>query len=438
MHLRVAAGVCALSTGLLIAGPAVAIASADTGSEGAAATDASTRPSTPARGPIGSIADSLRKAVEDTAQTAVQGVTGTLSALGKSNPQQSSSVKPPKMNFGGTPTVHGSTGTETAADEPVVVDTSADETAAPDAAAVELTAAEGSGSATPPAPIVAAPPAPTFPAAAAPVVPALPVVPDVVTPVSNVIAALGASIASAPALVASLPTSTTPVSDVLASLQTLLNSVVDASTPLVQLPSDLSDLLGVVAAIPGTTTGVPAGGVGSSVATRSPLTAPVPGPVMPIQLLPGFEVAPAPPVVGGPPTLLDLTATASGAGVTNSVTTQAAPAAGASVLSIVERVIGAVVATVSITALLAMALPGILGLLGTCAAGMRIGYRQAKAGSELPATAIARFVGSGPVGVVRSGSQVSMRPRIIRPASRAPRAADSARSTTLQLLDRAV
>ena len=88
------------------------------------------------------------------------------------------------------------------------------------------------------------------------------------------------------------------------------------------------------------------------------------------------------------------------------------------VLSTVEHVIGAVVATVSLTALAALALPGLLGLLSTCAAGIRIGYRQAKATSALPDTAISRFVGSGPVGVVRSGSQVAA--AVPGPAGRSP------------------
>nr|MDP9167951.1 hypothetical protein [Actinomycetota bacterium] len=37
-----------------------------------------------------------------------------------------------------------------------------------------------------------------------------------------------------------------------------------------------------------------------------------------------------------------------------------------------------------------------------------------KATSALPDTAISRFVGSGPVGVVRSGSQVQLRSRVQR------------------------
>jgi hypothetical protein len=58
-----------------------------------------------------------------------------------------------------------------------------------------------------------------------------------------------------------------------------------------------------------------------------------------------------------------------------------------------------------------------------CAAGIRIGYRQAKAGFMLRASGIARFAGSGPLGVVRTGSLIALRPRPVRAARHAaPRA----------------
>ena len=146
-------------------------------------------------------------------------------------------------------------------------------------------------------------------------------------------------------------------------------------------------------------------------------------------------------VFAGPTTLLDVTTPTSSAGATGSGIELTPTDDGASTLSIVKRIIGAVVATVSLTTLAAMALPGLVGLLGTCAAGIRIGYRQAKAGSDLPATAIARFVGTGPVGVVRSGSQISFRPRVARAralTARASRADRTVPPPTVRLLDRAV
>ena len=72
----------------------------------------------------------------------------------------------------------------------------------------------------------------------------------------------------------------------------------------------------------------------------------------------------------------------------------------------------------SLAVLAALALPGAGGLTILTAAGVRIGYRQAKAGFVVQTGDIARFArpGAGPVGVVRSGSVVVLpvaRPRAV-------------------------
>jgi len=64
--------------------------------------------------------------------------------------------------------------------------------------------------------------------------------------------------------------------------------------------------------------------------------------------------------------------------------------------------------------LAAAALPGVGGLVILTLAGVRIGYRQAKAGFVLRTAGITRFAGPGPLGVVRSGSLVVVRPRGLR------------------------
>ena len=71
---------------------------------------------------------------------------------------------------------------------------------------------------------------------------------------------------------------------------------------------------------------------------------------------------------------------------------------------------------VSLSALVAAALPGVGGLVIITAAGVRVGYRQAKAGFALRTAGIARFAhpGAVPLGVVRSGSLVVVRPRALR------------------------
>ena len=67
-------------------------------------------------------------------------------------------------------------------------------------------------------------------------------------------------------------------------------------------------------------------------------------------------------------------------------------------------------------ALAAGALPGGGGLVILFAPGARLGYRQAKAGFALRTTGIADFArpGAVPLGVVRSGSLVVIRPRALR------------------------
>ncbi len=77
-------------------------------------------------------------------------------------------------------------------------------------------------------------------------------------------------------------------------------------------------------------------------------------------------------------------------------------------------------AAMSLWALLSAALPGLGGLFAFAATGMRIGYRQARAGITLPATAFARFARAGPIGVVRTGSLVSVHTRTPAPVQVPP------------------
>src|SRR6185437_16959851 len=62
-------------------------------------------------------------------------------------------------------------------------------------------------------------------------------------------------------------------------------------------------------------------------------------------------------------------------------------------------------------ALATVALPGAGGLVVLTAAGVHVGYRQAKAGFVVQAAGIGCFARPGPLGVVRSGSLVVVRPR---------------------------
>ena len=81
------------------------------------------------------------------------------------------------------------------------------------------------------------------------------------------------------------------------------------------------------------------------------------------------------------------------------------------VRSVLQHTVDAFLAPLSMLALAALASPGVAGLLLLGAAGMFVGYRQARAASMLRAVGIARFVKSGPLGVVRSGGLVALHAR---------------------------
>jgi hypothetical protein len=237
---------------------------------------------------------------------------------------------------------------------------------------------------------------------------------NVLQPVSNAVTTFANIVQSVPGQVAALPTSTTPVLDVIASFQQMLTTVAGAVAPLTQLGSDLYALLGIPRQ---TQPLIGGGGTGAAFATHggSPLFGPRawqwPYAAQPVSSDgPLFgTMAPAPSLGAGATTgLLQHLSLAGNAPATPS---GSGPPATRSLL---ENVVKAVLVPASLTALAALALPGIAGLLVICAAGMRVGYRQAKAVFVLRASGIARFAGSGPLGVVRSGSLVSLHSRTPR------------------------
>ena len=81
--------------------------------------------------------------------------------------------------------------------------------------------------------------------------------------------------------------------------------------------------------------------------------------------------------------------------------------------SFLEHTVRALFVPASLSALAAVALPGVGGLLIICALGVRVGYRQAKALLAVRRAGIACFAGPGPLGVVRSGSLIALRPRVL-------------------------
>lgn len=429
--MRIAATLGVLSTSFMIAGAGGAVAAADTEAGGSTSSPSAG----PTRDPVRTFADNVRKAVENSLHGTVQGVTGTLSTLTKPGHLPSSIPASPKTTFGGSPTVFGTSPVTTP-------DSEATEETPPEAPSVDPGPVEE-----PTVPVVTAPvvTAPVVTVPTAPPVKPKPVKNPVepVTKAVTSVTSLANSVFAVPGVVASLPTSVTPVSDFLASIQNVFTSANDAGASLTALPSDLAGLL-----LPGVSGTTPSIGAATGLSRTTRVPAPSPGiPVWSaLPELPGLAVAPSEPVVAAPaaPAVVPMDVVTSGPISSPVAETPPAntpePSGKSDVLSQVEHAIGAFVATVSLTALAAVALPGLLGLLTTCAAGVRVGYRQAKAASALPHTAISRFVGSGPIGVVRSSSQVEMRSRASRVARPAPVPAErpTERTGTLRLLDKAV
>jgi len=445
-HLRIAASAFVLSTGLLIGSSGGAIATADTDSSASTTTTSvvgdPSPAATPTRGPIRTFADNMRKQVEMSLVGTVQTVTGALNTLAKAG-EPSGIPKSPPTTFGGSPTVYGSTVADSATTDDVTP-ASEEAPAAEVAPAAEL------------APAPEATPASETNVVAPPITPPVPPLvtvrgPDpmvalskLMNPMSNAVNMVAGTIFLAPGVLLALPTSATPVADVLTYFQTVLASVGSAGSSLAQVPGDLITYLGTTIQTPtvGAATGLPRLRAITGVPETAPGWSAVPQ--LPSVFLPGGGVVPAIDKLPVPLAPLDVTTTGTGGGQSSPVSALMNPRG--DVLSMVEHVIGAIVATVSLTALAAMALPGLLGLLTTCAAGIRVGYRQAKAGSALPDTKISRFIGSGPIGVVRSNSQVQLRSRPSRIARPAAKVAGRTRTlyavgsepSTTQLLDQAV
>ena len=406
-HLRLAAGICVLTSGLLIGSAGGAIAAADDESTGSGST---TTQSQATQDPGQSVSPASAPTAAPTAtpptskRPTLRDIIRKLQLLGK--PRQRTVVVE-------STTDPVTTGTETAKhDADVAAGTS-------DTVASDSNIVATDSNVTTPATKVAASdsdvPAPS-------VNPAPPPMVTVVAPVTDAVAKVAAVALSIPGLVMSLPASKTPVADVITLVQEMLTAVGDVVVALAQVPSDFYSLFGVVAANPTVMYAGGDGTAGVAAAARSalpPPMSPVPAQVPPIsgiEGLPGFGNITAPAVLGGI-AATGLSQDLSLSGTAPMVTEGVGPT---SALSFLEHTVRAVLAPASLTALAAIALPGIGGLLIICAAGMRVGYRQAKAVLAVRSTGIARFIRQGPLGVVRSGSLVALRPRalrVVRPAA---------------------
>lgn len=219
--------------------------------------------------------------------------------------------------------------------------------------------------------------------------------------VQSVLVPVGAGIAAA----------TAPLPAVLSSIQAILTSTANAVEPVTQLPTDLAGLFGITGVTP-VSTPVRTDSHWATPATLStPLSTERPPAVSSGAASATADVADP---VSTPQMSVRLTSAIAEASAANA-SARTAPVSGMPEgLQKFFRSYGALVAAASLTALIAAALPGIAALLIPTAAGVGMGYRQAKAGSTLRESGIARFAGGGPVGIVRSGSLVSLRPPALR------------------------
>jgi hypothetical protein len=370
-HLRFAAGVCVLAAGLLMGGGAVAVADPDSSGSAAKGTDSNQQSSTGAKRPK-----------KDPGGT-------------DTNQQPSTGATSPNQQPGDTDTnQQSSTGATSPNQEPGDTDTNDEKKDSALVAAVP--------NVIPPAADVVAP------------------VADVVAPVADVAAPV-ADVAAPPNVVASVPNLVAPTSDVIAFLQDVLTAGASAVVPLTQLQSDLfswfSSLFGIAGAQPVVVGLGGADGAGLPAAADASVASQLPR-VRALAGIPGVPLAGNATGVATPEGIAASTFGATTQAVRASSLSGMAPPApnGASPMGEQPffRDACELLLRASLWALAAAALPGAGGLVILTAAGVCIGYRQAKAGFVVRAAGIARFTGPGPLGVVRSGTLVVVRPRASR------------------------
>ena len=241
---------------------------------------------------------------------------------------------------------------------------------------------------------------------------------QVIAPVTKAITNAAIAAGSVPAVLASLPTSDTPITDVITAVQAMLTSVGAVGASLAQVPSDLASLLGFPAMAPYATSTVgPRGAVdnlGSALASAA-----TDATVLPYRAALSQQSMVTPGDRGTAPSGRVMKQSALGAS-SQSGTAPIMPKSGGDLPSSLKHIVGAVLVVASLTALAAAALPGLLGLLMTSAIGVKLGHRQAKAAAMLRPLGIARFARLGPLGVVRSGSLIALAPAASRAARRQP------------------
>jgi hypothetical protein len=408
--LRFATGVCVLTAGLLIgaAGGAVAVADPDPDSTGSAApgdvgTNIPGLGSSSNNNPVGNVSDTVRNTVSGATSGGNSGVTSTVGSGRQPGQQPSTGATSPNNRPGGTATqdetnspapVSGALGSrpDVAGPNPVAAVPNVGAPVADAAAPVTDVAAPVTDVAAPVTDVVA------------PVADVAAPVTDVVAPVADVAAPVTDVVAPVTDVVAPVTDVVPPVSDVIA-VPDMPTSVPSAAVPLTQLPSDLSSFLvgpAGVAPVVDDMGGTDGGGLGT--AAGASLASPLPlGP--PVGGIPGV------PLVGdatGVATLLRTTFEPGGVGRVSWPPGMAPlePDGGIpmGLHSFFRDTYAKLLLPVSLWALFTVALPGAAGLVVLTAIGVRVGYRQAKAGFVVRAVGITRLARPRQLGVVRSGA----------------------------------
>ncbi len=436
-RLRLAAGSCVLSAGLFISSAGGAIAWADTDSTDSTGSSAQSQgaeaPSSDpgaASAPAAGVAHPLR----DTLQATVQSALRTLRNWQQQQQHKSTDLKRSETE----PAAANTKGDEEGSGPTTVVPSPAvSESNAPASDSTEVATDSAPPATDPLAPPVTHPlaspatdplaPPPTDPhAPPATLVGPVPPPATVVGPVNpsqtylvgitNAVAAVANVALTVPGVVASLSTSPTPVADVITLVQEMLTSVTNVVVQLLQVPSDLASLL--LGMTPVTAAATVRGGVGAAASALLLATPASQRLAVPPTFL--FGGAPLPDKVAPLATVGDIATT----GLPHELPVSGIASPAQNVVektglgSFLEHTVSAILVPASLSALAAVALPGVGGLLIICVVGMRFGYRQAKALLEVRRAGIACFAGPGPLGVVRSGSLIALRPRasrVVRP-----------------------
>ena len=424
-----------LAAGLFIGSAGGAIAWADgesTGSESTgspAQTQGAEAPSSDP-GAVSAPAEKVAHPLRDTLQARVQSALRTLRLQQQQSTDPKPAETPPAAANTGSPAA-ANTGGEQQGSDPTTVDPSpaVSESNAPASASTEVatnSAPPATDPVSPPATVVGpvAPPAavvgPVSPPAtvvgpvsplAAMVGPVSPLA-TVVGPVANAVTTVANVALTVPGFVASLPTSPTPIADVITLVQQMLTSVTNAVVLVIQVPSDLSSLLFGMTPV----TAVATVGEGVGAAASAPLLATPASQRLDVPSTFLFGGAPLPDNIAPLATVGDIATT----GLPHELPVSGIASLAQNVVeqtglrSFLEHTVSAILVPASLSALAAVALPGVGGLLIICAIGMRFGYRQAKALLAVRRAGIACFAGPGPLGVVRSGSLIALRPRASR------------------------